>query len=119
MVHLGSFLLAIVSKNAHFSHYCVSRVSWAPVESAHTGTWEWWGACCLSFWSSARGPCFQGGIFSKGKVIECVFYESTKQQKHQTTEGFPRFSIQILSILSSFPSFYSMNPETDLRLMGS
>ena len=41
MVHLGSFLLAIVSKNVHFSHYCVSRVSWAPVESAHTGTWEW------------------------------------------------------------------------------
>ena len=62
---------------------------------------------------------FPGGVFPKGKVIECVFYESTKQQKHQTTEGFPRFSIQILSILSSFPSFYSMNPETDLRLMDS
>ena len=72
MVHLGSFLLAIVSKNVHFSHYCVSRVSWAPVESAHTGTWEWWGACCLSFWSLSKSACFQGGVFPKGKVIECV-----------------------------------------------
>ena len=34
MVHLGPFLLAIVSKNVNFSHYCVSRVvSWVPVES--------------------------------------------------------------------------------------
>ena len=32
VVHLGSFLLAIVSKNVHFSHYFVSRVYWAPVE---------------------------------------------------------------------------------------
>ena len=27
VVHLASFLLAIVSKNVHFSHHCVSRVS--------------------------------------------------------------------------------------------
>ena len=41
VVHLGSFLLAIVSKNVHFSHYCVSRVgSWAPVESARVHTRE-------------------------------------------------------------------------------
>jgi len=114
VVHLGSFLLAIVSKNAHFSHYCVSRVSWAPVESAHTGTWGW--HVVSRFGVQQEGLVSRGVIFSKGKVIECVFYESTKQQKHQTTEGFPRFSIQMLSILSSF---YSMNPETDLRLMDS
>ena len=44
MVHLGSFLLAIVLVKMYtFLIYCVSRVSWAPVESAHTvsGTWEW------------------------------------------------------------------------------
>ena len=57
-------------------------------------------ACCLSFWSLSKSACFQGGVFPKGKVIECVFYESTKQQTHQTTEGFPRFSIQ------TFPSFF-------------
>ena len=37
VVHLGSFLLAIVSKNVHFSHYFVSRVSWAPVECTRSG----------------------------------------------------------------------------------
>ena len=42
VVHLDVFLLAILNKKMYtFLIYCVSRVSWAPVESAHTGTWGW------------------------------------------------------------------------------
>ena len=110
MVHLGSFLLAIVSKNVHFSHYCVSRVSWAPVESARVHT-NMGVACCLVL-EFIKGPCFQG-VYSRKEKYSNAFSMNLKQQKHQTTEGFPRFSIE------TFPSFYAMNPETDLRLMDS
>ena len=76
MVHLGSFLLAIVSKNVHFSHYCVSRVSWAPVESAHTGTWGWH---VVSRFGVQQEDLVSRGVYSrKGKQLNvfCLsFYE--------------------------------------------